>query len=223
MPAGRRLRRTTRCSRRTRRSRPPWCWRSSGGSPGSRRSPRRRRSATRPGEPKFFERRRVATSSPENPRLRMTRSWRGKRACSSVSSQPSVLQPLGQLVADDADVLAGVQHERRGRVGAHRGQRDHRGRGGQRQPETNGSGHGENPFVERAVARRRRSPPHWGGARGYAAPARPRASAGSFSIFDGVTQILPSLSFADTVPVTRAFTWVVHASPACSATSFFLT
>ena len=62
-----------------------------------------------------------------------------------------------------------------------------------------------------------------GGARGYTAPARPRASAGSFSIFDGVTQTLPSLSFADTVPVTRAFTWVVHDSPACSATSFFLT
>ena len=68
-----------------------------------------------------------------------------------------------------------------------------------------------------------RSPPHRGGARGYAAPARPPASAGSFSIFDGVTQTLPSLSFADTVPVTRAFTWVVHDSPACSATSFFLT
>ena len=152
----------------------------------------------------------------------MTRSWRGKRACSSVSSQPSVLQPLGQRVADDGDVIAGVQHERRRRVGARRGERDHRGRGGQGQPETNGSGHGQYPFVEGlpedAVHRRA-----MGGARRYAAPAGPRASAGSFSIFEGVTQILPALSFADTVPVTRAFTWVVQASPACSATSFFWT
>ena len=39
--------------------------------------------------PKFFERRRVVISSPLNPRLRMTSSCFGKRACSIVSSQPS--------------------------------------------------------------------------------------------------------------------------------------
>ena len=82
-------RRTTRCSRRTRRRRRPWCWCRRTGCPRSRRSAAASPLSHSSGVPKFFERRRVLISSPLNPRLRTTSSCFGNRACSIVSSQPS--------------------------------------------------------------------------------------------------------------------------------------
>ena len=49
---------------------------------------------------------------------------------------------------------------------------------------------------------------------------QPAAAPQCFSIFDGVSQVLPS--FSATVPVTVARISCVHASPAFSATSFFV-
>ena len=57
-------------------------------------------------------------------------------------------------------------------------------------------------------------------ARGRALGGRPTEAAQCFSIFDGVSQVLPS--FFETLPVTVALTSCVQASPAFSATSFFV-
>ncbi len=50
--------------------------------------------------------------------------------------------------------------------------------------------------------------------------AEPTEAAQCFSIFDGVSQVLPS--FCETLPVTVAWISCVHASPAFSATSFLV-
>ena len=75
------------------------------------------------GVPKFFERRRVAISSPLKPRLRKTSSCFGKRACSIVSSQPSYCIRSASVLPMMQMWSFGCELERRAAPAADRGHR----------------------------------------------------------------------------------------------------